>query len=163
MIMDNIKNTSRLALWLDDRFRLYLLCGVLFALITVPLVIVFRYVSLHRFDVSRPHVSGLKQLADRTPIYPGFQRISDDQTFLLRSTASLQRSFRTNARFDDVYKFYDSAFLKNGWEPVQVAPSSVIDGEPYAAIYNRDEYQICVCRSMSQPDLYDIWFAWAEK
>ena len=155
--MRNIFNTIR------PKWRTYLLCGGLSALITVPLVITFRYLSLHQFDSSKPQVPELKKLADQTPIYPGFQRINDDQVFLTKDTASLQRSFRTDAQSADVQKFYDSAFLKNGWEPFEAAPSSIVAGEPYAIIYNRDAYQICVCRRMSQPDVYDIWYAWAAK
>jgi hypothetical protein len=123
----------------------------------------FRYVSLHQFDASKPHVPELKEVADQIPIYPEFQRINNDQIFLTKSTVSLQRTFRTNAQSADVKTFYDSAFLKNGWEPHEAAPSSIINGEPYAIIYDRDAYQICVIRRMSRPDVYDIWYSWAAK
>ena len=155
--MCNILNT----IW--GNWRTHLLCGVLFALISVPLVIAFRYVSLHQFDASKPHVPELKEVADQIPIYPEFQRINNDEVFLTRSTVSLQRTFTTNAQSADVKKFYDSAFLKNGWEPHEAAPSSIINGEPYAIIYDRDAYQICVIRRMSRPDVYDIWYLWAAK
>src|SRR5258705_9785944 len=141
--MRDILNTIR-ANW-----RTHLLCGVLFALITVPLFMTFRYVWRHRFDASKPQVPELKRLADQTPVYPGFQRINDDQIFLTMDTASLQRSFRSDAQAGDVQKFYDSAFLKNGWEPFETAPSSIIAGEHFAIMYNRDAYQICVWRRMS--------------
>lgn len=140
-----------------------MLCGLLFALITVPLVIAFRYVSLHQFDASQPQVPELKQLADQTPVYPGFQRIDDDHIFLTRDTASLQRSFKADAQSADVHKFYDSAFLKNGWDPFETAPGSIVDGEPIAIMYSRDRYQICVRRRLSQPEVYDIWYLWAAK
>jgi hypothetical protein len=55
----------------------WLLCGALFALIAVPSVIGFRYISLHRFDASRPHIPEVKEVADQIPIYPEFQRIND--------------------------------------------------------------------------------------
>ena len=145
------------------KWRTHLLCGVLFALITVPLVAAFRYIRLHQFDVSKPQVPELKKLADQTPAYPGFQRINEEQIFLTEGTASLQRSFRSDAPPADVQKFYDSAFLKNGWQPFPVAPSSVIAGEPHAIMYSRDAYQICVCRRVSQPDVYDLWYLWAAK
>ena len=154
--MQAVVNTIR------AKWRIYLLCAVL-TLIAAPGIIAFRYFWVHRFDVSKPHVPELKKLADQTPAYPGFQRISDDQIFLYRDGVSLQSSFRADAQSAEVRKFYDSVFLKNGWEPFAAAPSSIIDGEPYAIIYHRDEYEICVCRRMSQPDVYDIWYAWAAK
>jgi hypothetical protein len=155
--MSDILNTLR-AHW-----RIHLVCVVLFALITVPLGIAFRHVWLHRFDASRPYVPELKKLADQTPVYPGFQKINDDDIFLMKDTASLKRSFRTDAQSADIKKFYDSVFLKNGWDPSKTTPSSTIDGELFALIYNRDEYQICVNRRMSEPDIYDIWYLWAER
>jgi hypothetical protein len=103
----------------------------------------------------------VKEVADQIPIYPEFQRINDEQIFLTRDTVSLQRTFRTNAKSADVRTFYDSALLKNGWVPHEVAPSSIIAGEPYASIYDRDAYQICVCRRMTDPNVYDIWYLWA--
>ena len=155
--MCNVPNKNR------RTWRTHLLCGVLFALISVPLVIAFRYVSLHRFDASKPHVPELKAVADQIPIYPEFQRINNDEIFLTRSTVSLQRTFTTNAQFADVKTFYDSVFLKNGWEPHEAAPSSIIDGEPHAIMYERNVYQICVVRRMSRPDVYDLWYLWAAK
>ena len=139
------------------KWRTHLLCGVLFALIAVPLVAAFRYIRLHQFDVSKPQVPELKKLADQTPAYPGFQRINDEQIFLTGDTASLQRSFTSDAHSADVQKFYDSVFLKNGWQPFPVTPGS------HAIMYSRDAYQICVCRRVSQPDVYDLWYLWAEK
>ena len=102
-------------------------------------------------------------MADQTPIYPGFQRLDDEHIFLTKGTVSLQRSFRTNAQSADIRKFYDSAFLTNGWEPFATAPGSMINGEPLAVMYNRDAYQICVVHRSSEPDIYDIWYLWAVK
>ena len=144
-------------------WRTHLLCSVLFALITVPSGLTLRYHWLHQYDASKPHVPELKSMADQTPIYPGFQRIDDEHIFLTMGTVSLQRSFRTNAQFADIRKFYDSAFLKNGWEPFATAPGSMINGEPLAVMYNRDAYQICVVHRSSEPDIYDIWYLWAVK
>lgn len=155
--MPDTPNTIRV------NWRTHFLCGLLLALITIPLVVIFRYLSLHRFDASRPHVAELKQLADHTPVYPEFQRIHDDQIFLTQGTASLQSSFKSDAKFADVQNFYDSVFLNNGWKPLQGVPSSIIAGKPDTVIYDRDEYQVFVCRRMSQPDLYDIWYTWAAK
>jgi hypothetical protein len=118
---------------------------------------------LHRYDASKPHVPELKSMADQTPIYPGFQRIDDEHIFLTKGTVSLQRSFRTNAQSADIRKFYDSAFLTNGWEPFATAPGSMIDGELLPVMYNRDAYQICVVHRSSEPDIYDIWYLWAAK
>jgi len=141
----------------------WLFCGVLFALIAVPSFLGFRYISRHQFDASKPHIPELKEVADQIPIYPEFQRIHDDQIFLTRDTVSLQRTFRTDAKSADVKTFYDSALLKNGWQPHEAAPSSIIEGEPYAIIYDRASHQICVCRRMSAPNVYDIWYAWASE
>lgn len=155
--MRNVLNTIR------TNWRTHLLCAVLFVLIIVPFAITYRYLWLHWYDASKPQVPELKKLADATPVYPEFQRISDEHVFLAKDAVSLQRSFRTNAPSADVHKFYDSAFLKEGWKPLAAAPSSIIQGEPYVIMYNRDAYQICVCRRMSQPDVYDIWYLWAAR
>src|ERR1041385_4275859 len=132
-----------------SNWRIHLLCGVLFVLITVPLAAAYRYFSLHQYDASRPHVPEVKKLADQTPVYPGFRRINEDSVSLLENTVTLLRSYRMAAQSADVKKFYDSALLKNGWEPREAASSSIINGEPYAFIYERDEYQICVYRRMT--------------
>jgi hypothetical protein len=142
-------------------WRTHLLCSALFALITVPLGLALRYHWLHQYDASKPHVPELKSMADQTPVYPGFQRIDDEHIFLTKDTVSLQRSFRTNAQSADIRRFYDSAFLQNGWEPF--AAGSRINGEPHVVMYNRDAYQICVVHRMSAPDIYDIWYLWAAK
>jgi hypothetical protein len=152
--MGDIANTIR-ANW-----RTYLLWGLLFGLIIVPLVITFTYMSLHEGDASKPYVPELKKIADQTPVYPGFQKIDDDYIVLKDGKASLQRSFRTDAQFADVRKFYDAALARDGWGPPKVPPPSIFVGEQHYVTYRRGTYEINVARVDGRPDVYAIAFIW---
>jgi hypothetical protein len=145
---------------LSANWRPYALWGVLFSLIIVPLVVTFTYISLHEGDASRPYVPELKKIADQTPVYPGFQRIGDDYIVLKDGTASLQRSFRTDAQFADVRKFYDAALARDGWGPPEVPPPSIFVGEQHYVAYHRGAYEINVARVDGRPDEYAIAFIW---
>jgi len=153
--MDNVVNTIR-ANW-----RSYLLWGLLFALIIVPLVITFMYISVHEGDASKRYVPELKKIADQTPIYPSFQRIGDDYIVLKDGQASLQRSFRTDAQFANVRKFYDAALANAGWGPPEVPPPSIIVGEAHHVTYHRGSYEFGVYQD-ARPNVYSIAVVWSE-
>jgi hypothetical protein len=154
--MGTIRNRVR------PNLRTYVLWGVLFSLIIIPLVITFTYQFLHEGDPSRRYVPELTRIADQTPAYPDFQRIGDDDIVLKRGLASLQRSFRTNAKFSDIRKFYDAVLAGAGWGPPEVPPPSILAGEAHHVTYHRGVYEFGVYQYDGNPNLYAIAVVWSE-
>jgi hypothetical protein len=152
---NNLNTTS-------PNWRTYILWGILFSLIIVPLVITFTYSSLHEGDASKPFVPELKKIADQTPVYPDFQRIGDDYVVLKDGRASLQRSFRTNAQFADIRKFYDAALANAGWRPPEVPPPSMLVGKAHHVTYHRGSYEFGVYQDNGLPNVYSIAVVWSE-
>ena len=142
-------------------WRTHLMWALVLSLIIIPLVVAFTYMTVHQGDASKPYVPKLKSIADQMPVYPGFERIGEDSIVLKQGMASLHRSFRADAQFAEVRKFYDAGLARDGWGPPEVPPPSIFIGEePHYVTYRRGTYEIHVARTDGGPDVYVFTFIW---
>ena len=151
--MGEIDNTVR-ANW-----RTYLLWGVLFGLIIIPLLITFTYMSLHEGDASKPYVPELRKIADQTPVYPGFQK-TGEKVVLKQSMVYFFTWYKSNAQFADVNAFYARELPAQGWTPPKPPSSSIIEFDSHRGDYQRGDYFIALEQDQRQSDNFSIVFIW---
>lgn len=68
------------------------------------------------------YVPELRQIAEQTPLYPGFQKLSE-KIVLKSSMVYFFTYYKSDAQFSDVKKFYDSVLTERGWGPLYRTPS----------------------------------------
>ena len=86
--------------------------GVVLAVaILVPLTSCKRY-SPNRDDVKLKEV---ERLYNALPIYVGFQAIAGS-SYSKSMLASISKSYRSDARYDDVKNFYSARLIPEGWQ-----------------------------------------------
>lgn len=116
---------------------------IFWSLLIVPLI-GLNYLALHQGDESRKYLPELRSLADHIALYPDFKRVGDERIALKRKGASIARSYETNARFDEIRRFYDSALAMDNWGPPDVPPPSIIVGEAPIVTYRRGDHEITI-------------------
>ena len=89
-----------------------LLTVILAMAVIVPLINCKRY-SHNRDDVRLKEV---QRLASALPIYPGFQDTGGGATYSTPISASVHKSYRSSARFDDVKTFYATQLTQTSWQ-----------------------------------------------
>jgi len=85
---------------------------ILAAVLLVPAISCKR-LSPNRDDVKLKEV---QQLASALPIYPGFEETGGGSTYSKSMSASVHKSYRSSARFDDVKTFYTTQLTQSGWQ-----------------------------------------------
>src|ERR671915_2248009 len=63
-----------------------------------------------------PQMSEVERLRSTFPVYPGFVQIPDNFRVAAPHVASLSLSFKSDAPFDDVRRFYVEKLTSDGWQ-----------------------------------------------
>ena len=116
------------------------------------------YMAIHEGDSSRPYVPELRKIADRTPLYPGFQKTGED-VVLKDRMAYFFTSYRCDAQFADIQAFYERVLPQQGW-----APPKRINAFPYDMNddhYRRGDYFIAVEQHNAESNRFSIVFIWS--
>lgn len=71
-----------------------------------------------RFSPNRDDIKlkEVQRLASALPIYPGFLDTGGGSTYSKSMLASVHKSYRSSARFDDVKMFYATQLTQTGWQ-----------------------------------------------
>ena len=140
-------------------WRGYVLWGLLFSLIVVPLLITFTYISLHEGDASKKFLPELKKIADQTPLYPGCQKVGE-QFVPKDGMASFSTWYKCDAQFADIKAFYARVLpQQQGWAPPK-PPSSSIEFDSHRDHYRRGDYFIALDQVDRQSNSFSIVFIW---
>ncbi len=131
-------------------WRTYLLWWTVGALMFVPGMLGLVYYSIHEGDAVKEYVPELRNLAEQTPVYPGFKK-DNEYVVLKRSKASFTTNYKSNAQFSDVKKFYDRVLGERGWRVSEQGGVSVY--------YRRGDYEIFLGGNDSG-GWYSIAFTW---
>ena len=99
---------------LKNHWWRYLLWGIFWSLILVPMTLSGVFLSIHEGDTSRQYVPELRKIAAETPIFPGSQKI-DERVVLKQSRASLSTKYSTRATLEEVESFYKRELPARGW------------------------------------------------
>jgi hypothetical protein len=145
---------------LRTKWRAYLLWGLFWSVLLVPLVTTFVYISIHEGDNSRSYVPELKKIADQTSLYPGF-RSSGEKVVLKRDMAYLFTYYQCDAQFADVQAFYARVLPHQGWSPPRRTNSIMFDMADDH--YRREDYFIAVEQDDRQSNRFSIVFIWAPR
>jgi hypothetical protein len=116
------------------------------------------YMSIHEGDSSRPYVLELRQIADQTPLYPGFRKTGED-VVLKHRMASFSTYFQCDAQFVDIEAFYARVLKQQGWTPPQRTNSFLYDMNDDH--YQRGDYFIAVNQDAALSNRFSIVFIWA--
>jgi hypothetical protein len=150
--MTNILKTVR------NNWRTYLLWGVLFSLIIVPLAAAMTMMALHEGDSSRPYIPKLRKIADETALYPGFRKTGED-VVLKDGMAYFSTYYQCDAQFADVQAFYARVLPQQGWTPPKRRNSILYDMNDDH--YRRGDYFIGVNQDDARSNNFSIVFIWA--
>jgi hypothetical protein len=89
-------------------WRSYLLWGIFWALLMVPLTLSMIFASISWEEANKKanqkYVPELRKIAEHTPLYPGFQKTSE-YVVLKRGSVSFFTTYNSDAQFADVKKF----------------------------------------------------------
>jgi hypothetical protein len=121
-----------------NSWRKYLLWGLFWCVVLVPLAATFIYISIHEGDNSRPHVPELRKIAEEIPLYPGTQKISEN-VMLKHNIALLTVFYRSKVSFSDVQSFYQRELPARGWSVPPGPSNRLID---HSDDYSRGDYFI---------------------
>jgi hypothetical protein len=133
-----------------ERWRSYLPWAISAAFIACTVTIPLVWLDLSKAEANRKHVPELRKLAEQIPIYPGFQKDSEN-VVLKRSRASFYTNYKSNAQFSEVKKFYDNVLGERGWRLSELTGISVY--------YRRGDYEIFVGENDSG-GWYSVIFIW---
>ena len=143
---------------LTNHWWRYLLWGIFWSLILVPMMLALVFMSIHEGDTSRQYVPELRKIAAETPMFPGSQKIAD-KVVLKASTAKLFTSYSTQAGFDEIKLFYKRELTARGWTLPKGPSHSFIDFDVHSDHYRRGDYFIAV-DSNSGSNRYLVVFIW---
>ena len=146
---------------LTNHWRRYLLWGIFWLLILVPLTLTFVFLSIHEGDTSRQYVPELRKIAAETPLFPGSQKIGD-KVVLKRSRASLFTSYATQVAFDEIESFYKRELPARGWALPKGPSHRLIDFDAHSEHYRRGDYCIAIESEASifGSSGYSVVFIW---
>ena len=143
---------------LTNHWWRYLLWGIFWLLLFVPMTLTAVYMSIHEGDTSRQYVPELRKIAAETPMFPGSQKIGDE-VVLKRSSASLFTSYATRAAFDEIELFYRRELPARGWALPKGPSHRFIDFDPHSEHYRRGDYFIAI-ESNGVSNSYSVVFIW---
>lgn len=86
--------------------------SLMFAIVVLAPSISCKRFSPNRDDVKFKHV---QQLSSTLPIYPDFHDTGGGNAYSKSMVASIHKHYRSNARFDDVKRFYATQLKQTGW------------------------------------------------
>jgi len=150
--MTNILKTVR------DNWRTYLLRGIVYSVIIIPLSAAMIMMILHEGDGSKPHISELRNIADQIPLYPGVQR-TGEKIVLKQSMAYLFTKYQSDAKFADIKAFYARVLLQQGWTAPRRTNSIIYDMNDEH--YRRGDYFIAVEQDGALSNSFSVVFIWA--
>ena len=111
-----------------------------------------------------PQMSEVERLRSTFPVYPGFVQISDDFRVAAPHVASLGLSFKSDAPFEDVRRFYVEKLTSDGWRLAEDRKLSDWgrDMGGHLLEFRRDEYRIAIEKGGSNNDDWDygVNFSW---
>ena len=111
-----------------------------------------------------PQMSEVERLRSNFPVYPGFVQIPDNFRVAAPHIASLSLSFKSDAPFDDVRRFYVEKLASDGWQLVEDRKLSDWgrDMGGHLLEFRRGEYQIAIEKGGRNNDDWDygINFSW---
>ena len=136
----------------------YLLWGIFWLLLFVPLTLTGVYISIHEGDASRPYVPELRKIAAETPMFPGSQKIAD-KVVLKQSQASLFTTYSTQAAFDEIELFYKRELPARGWALPKGPSHRFIDYDAHSQHYRRGDYFIAIDSNPGSNN-YSVVFIW---
>jgi hypothetical protein len=136
----------------------YLLWGLLFSLIIVPLAAAMIILGIHEGDASKPHVPELRKIAGETPVYPGAERVGE-KVVLKRSMAYFNTWYKSDAPFADVQSYYQRELPTRGWALPKGPSNRFIDSDSHSQDYRRGDYFIAVERD-DRSNNFSIVFIW---
>jgi hypothetical protein len=139
-------------------WRSYLLWGMFWALLVVPLTLSMIFASLSEGEANKKYAPELRKIAEQTPLYPRFQKTSE-YVVLKRSMVYFFTTYNSDAQFVDVEKFYDLVLVDQGWGPPQQTPPSIFVGEAHSVTYRRGDYEIFLAQNEGSSS-YSIVFLW---
>jgi hypothetical protein len=87
--------------------------SVILAAVVLAPAISCKRLSPNRDDVKLKEV---QQLASALPLYPGFEDTGGGSTYSKSMSASVHKTYRSSARFDDVKTFYATQLTQTGWQ-----------------------------------------------
>jgi hypothetical protein len=146
---------------LRRRWRSYLLWGIFWALLVVPLELSMIFATLSEGEADKKYVSELRKIAEQTPLYPGFQKTSE-YVVVKRGRVSFFTTYNSDAQFADLKKFYDRVLVDQGWGPPQQPPPSIFVDEAHSVRYRRGDYEIVLAQNDGSSS-YSIVFLWKPK
>ena len=81
-------------------------------------VVVVPAISCKRFSPNRDDVKlqEVQRLASALPLYPDFHDTGGGGTYSKSISASVHKSYRSSARFEDVKMFYATQLTQTGWQ-----------------------------------------------
>lgn len=82
------------------------------------MVVVGPSISCKRFSPNREDVKlkDVQQISSKLPVYPGFQDTGGGSSYSKSMVASIHKTYRSDARFDDVKMFYATQLTPAGWQ-----------------------------------------------
>jgi len=86
---------------LRNKWRGYLLWGILWVVVFTPLVIAMSLIGQHDREANQKYVVELRKLANQIPVYPGFER-SGEWVVVKESRVSLFTYYRSPARLEQI-------------------------------------------------------------
>jgi len=86
--------------------------------VILAVVVSVSAISCKRFSPNRDDVKlkEVQQLASALPVYPGFEDTGGGSTYSQSMSASVHKSYRSSARFNDVKTFYVTQLAQAGWQ-----------------------------------------------
>ena len=136
-----------------------MLWGVFWALIIIPLVVVFGYLPFTEGEANKKYVPELRKIADQTPLYPGFQKIGE-WVVLKRDMVCFSTSYKSDAQLEDVKAFYMRELPVKGWTPPKPPSTSVIEFDSHRGSYRRGDYFLDLHQDGREPNNFSIVFIW---
>ena len=86
--------------------------------VILAVVVLVPAVSCKRFSPNRDDVKlkEVQQLVSALRLYPGLEDTGGGSTYSRSMSASVHKSYKSNARFDDVKTFYATQLTQSGWQ-----------------------------------------------
>ena len=94
------------------------------AVLILAIVIAMPSINCKRFSPNRDDAKfkEVQQLSSTLPVYSDFRSTGEGSTYSKSMVASIHKQYRSNARYEDVKKFYSTQLTQTGWRLVKETP-----------------------------------------
>ena len=140
------------------RRRRYLLWGLFWVVLIVPMLLTGYFIALREGEASQKYIPELRKIVAETPQYPGSRNVGE-RLVAKETRVTLYVTYESRGKRADIRNFYDETLTKAGWK--KVAKNDSWFGVPPSDFeYHRGAYAIIIEDNGLDQSSYVINYRW---